>query len=278
MESSDKKQKLEETMAELQDRWGSSAVQRLGNVLRSSIPHISTGFDALDEVLSIGGLPSGRISEIVGVPTSGMSTLALMITAHVQKQAGPAVYFDLDSNFDPEFADRCGLDLESLILIRPKDVFQSLHIMHDLVAEGGISLLVFDAAPPLFSESQVAKALATTLDRIIAPLSQKKCALLFLTSLSTSNLRTGRSPKVDYPVGSIIPYHASVRLHIQHEKWLYKDGDISGYSAQITVAKNKLGPAGRRANLSIQFGRMSKVKTIVAPSENYIPALAGGSL
>jgi DNA-directed RNA polymerase subunit beta len=41
----------------------------------SSVPHISTGFPKLDEALGIGGLPKGKICEIVGLPTSGKTAL-----------------------------------------------------------------------------------------------------------------------------------------------------------------------------------------------------------
>lgn len=279
--SSEKKQKLAETMAELEDRWGSSAVRRLGGALRSSVPHIPTGFPALDNALTIGGLPSGRITEIVGSPTSGVVTLALTLAARAQELSGSAVYVDLGHTFDPQFATQCGLDLNNLVLVRPKDTFQALSILHDFVEGGAIGVLVFDADLAHFGEPLQAKALATTLDRIISPLSQSTCLLLFLTSLRSSGQAESTPVQNGYPNGSIIPHHSAIRLQVRREKWLYKDGDISGYKAQVVVAKNKLGPAEKQVNLTIRFSGRSSFKAVTTTCVENVPvgaANAGASV
>jgi len=270
--SKEKKERLAKTMAELEDRWGSSAVRRLGQTLRSSVPHVPTGFPALDNALAIGGLPSGRITEIVGSPTSGVVTLALTLVARAQLLSGSAIYIDLGQNFDPQFATHCGLDLSNLVLIRPKDAFQALSILHDFISGGVDGALVFDADLAHFGEPQHAKALATTLDRIISPLSQSTCTLLFLTSLSTTRRDESGSVKNGHPNGSIIPHHSAVRLQVRREKWLYKDGDISGYKAQVNVAKNKLGPAGKQVNLTIQFSERNSFEAVTTSCVEIVPA------
>ena len=262
---SDRKEKLEKTMAALEDRWGSTAVQPLGQRLRSPVPHLSTGFPALDKATGIGGLPTGRIIEIMGNGTSGAVTLALTLVARAQSEPGSVIYIDLGDNFDPVFAANCGLDLDQLVLVRPRDASHALSIMHDFVSEGSTGALVFDADHSFFSDTQSTKALAMTLDRTIAPLSQSSCLLLFVTSsyvkVSSPDIQTRNAS----PNGSIIPHHSAVRLQLQREKWLYKDGDISGYKAQVSVVKNKLGPAGKEIKLSIWlYGRSSF--EIVAPA------------
>jgi hypothetical protein len=44
-----------------------------------------------------------------------------------------------------------------------------------------------------------------------------------------------------------------VRLQIVRERWLRRHGDIRGYKARVEVQKNRLGPAGRTATISIEF-------------------------
>jgi recombination protein RecA len=254
---SDDKNKLDTTVAALQDRWGSKAIQRLAQFQSVSVPCISTGFPALDDALTIGGLPGGRICEIVGVPTSGMATIAFRIISQAQVQSGTAIFIDLGQNFDPVYAANCGLDLNQLVLVRPQDAFQALVILQDFIAGGGISVLVFDIDLDLFNEPRLAKSLATTLDRIISPLSRTECVLLFLTSIPPSSAPSA----ADYPRSFILPHYSAVRLFIRRERWLYKQGDIRGYQANVQVAKNKLGPAGKEANLSIQFDETSTTKS-----------------
>ena len=79
-EDDDKKVRLEMTVNAIRSKHGQLAIRHL-RPQRQPIPHISTGFSALDDALGIGGLPRGHIIEIVSVPTSGMATLALKIVA-----------------------------------------------------------------------------------------------------------------------------------------------------------------------------------------------------
>lgn len=245
-----KKQKLEKTISALQARWGAQAVQRLKQMPSKSLPpHLSTGFSALNEALLIGGLPYGRISEIVGAPTSGMATVALRILANAQNEDKVAVFVDPSHTFDPDYAARCGLVLSQLILVRPFDFQQALVILHDFILGAGINVLVFDVPFSLAAETRTAQALARSLDRLIAPLGKTQCVLLFLAALPIHSAST-----LDhYPAYSALPHYASIRLHIQRERWIYQERDIHGYQAQILVIKNKFGPAGRLARISLTF-------------------------
>jgi recombination protein RecA len=246
---SDKKRKLETTIAALQDRWGSKAIGRLPADRTSAFPHVSTGFPTLDETLVIGGLPRGRISEISGIPSSGMATLTLKIIANAQARKSMAVYIDLERGFDPDYAARCGLVLEQLVLVRPHDFPQALAILQDFVLGEGVTMLVFDAPAELLRESQQAQVLAATLGRLIAPLGRTQCVLLFLMSLPANSL----PGPVGKPVNSALAHFATIRLFIRRERWVYRDQDIGGYQAQVLVVKNKLGPAGKQTSIDVNF-------------------------
>ena len=246
----DKKKKLEKTISILQNRWGSQAIQTLNQVQGKSFsPHLPTGFSTLDEAVLIGGLPHGRISEIIGAPTSGMVTVALRTLANAQKEDKVAVFIDPNHTFDPDYAVRCGLILSQLILVRPLDFQQALVILHDFVLGAGINVIVFDLPYRLAAETRSAQALAKTLDKLIAPLGKTNCVLLFLAALPIHP-----ASKMDhYPVHSTLPHYASIRLHIHRERWIYQERDIRGYLAQILIIKNKFGPAGRIARVSLTF-------------------------
>lgn len=246
--TSDKKEKLQMALVGIQRRWGNTAID-LVKRRPPAVPHVSTGFPALDEALGIGGIPRGRISEIVGGPTSGTSTLALKIIAHAQAQKGAAVYVDLEQTFDPDYADRCGVDLRRLILVHPYDGRQALAMLPDFVIHGGLEVLVVDVPSRLQTEPRTLRALSTTLGRLIAPLSKTTCALLFLTLLPP-----GQSPSAaDYPSGATLPHYATVRLFLQRERWSYKRRDVSGYEARVFIAKNKFAAAERTAHIAITF-------------------------
>ena len=240
MADEDRKRRLDKTVADLHNRFGLRAIGRA--VPRPAV--VPTGFAALDDALGIGGLPLGRVTELAGVPTSGMATLALKIVAAAQPAAPMAAYIDLDRTFDPDYAARCAVDLDRLLLIRPYTARQALAMLPDLAVNGGFSILICDASARALAAPDAAEALARALGQIVAPLSRSGSILLFLSALA---------PAEQPSDNSALAHYAAVRLHIRRERWLYHRHDVAGYAAQIVVVKNRLGPAGRRADIAITF-------------------------
>ncbi len=258
----EKTRKLNETIVELQNRFGMQIVSHRSQTKNSGVPHISSTFPALDSALSIGGLPRGRISEIIGIPTSGMVTVALRIMAQAQEGGGTAVYIDPGHIFDPAYGFYLGIELDRMILVRPHDLDQALAILRDFILGGNISILIFDVPYPLLCQPNYVRALGKTLERIIAPLGQSSCILLFLSSLPAlpppqhvldGTQAVGETPPLtSYPTDGALPHFASVRLFIRREFWIYKDRDIRGYQAIVQVLKNKLGPAGQEITIELE--------------------------
>jgi recombination protein RecA len=248
--TSDKKRKLEMTIAAMHKRW--QVQPRARPPVRPSSPAtaaIPTGFPILDEALAIGGIPRGRITEIIGIPTSGMATLALKIMAQAQTEAGTAVYMDLDRTFDPDYAAHCGVALRRLLLVHPRHERQALVVLRDFLQSGDASVLVFDAPFRLLATPALAQAFSSALGRSINALGQGGCALLCLTPLPPQS-----SPSLaSYPRHVTLPHYATVRLLIQKERWLYRQRDIRGYQAQVLVVKNQLATAGQQVSLTITF-------------------------
>lgn len=256
--AADKKRRVEQTVNALRDRWGIEVIGRLKQPAEDRrVAHIPTGFPELDRVLKIGGLPRGRISEIAGVPTSGMATLALRILAQAQRLSPlggrgpdlPAVYLDINQTFDPDYATRCGVDLNRMLLVRPRTISQGLHIGQDFLLSGATPFLILDTPFSRLADPKLAGQLAMTLDRVIAPLSKAMAVLLCLIALPPGSRPTPDS----YPTGLTLPHYATVRLFIRREQWLYQDEDIYGYQVQVLVAKNKLGPAEQQVAVTITF-------------------------
>jgi recombination protein RecA len=240
----EKKEKLELTLSKLQKRWGTGIIGRSRKKQLAEFPAISTSFPQLDQAIGIGGIPRGRISELVGIPTSGIVTLALKIIAQIQKQGGTAVFLDLTRTFDPGYAWRCGVQLSHLTLVLPFSVQQSLSILADFAINGGIDLLILDMPLSLQTEPHNALKLTSTLGRVLSPISRNNCTLLFLTSMLNQTNSTDLKQ-------ANLPHFATLRLLLSKERWLYKKRDVCGYKAQVLIAKNKLHPPGQKVPLEI---------------------------
>jgi recombination protein RecA len=248
--ASRKKQRLDMAVSAIQRRWGPKALRRWGQEARiAQIPHISTGFPNLDKALGIGGVPRSRITEVLGAPTSGMATLTLKVIANAQAQGDIAAYLDLSQTFDPDYAARCGVDLDRLLLARPHTGVEALEILYSLIASRGAGVLVFDSISQLIAESHGPQAISIALRRLAGALAHAPCALIFLTPL-----HFGDADSTDnYPSGFALPHYTAVRLLIEKEQWLRKRRDVRGYQARVTVLKNKLGPSGKSVSIAITF-------------------------
>ena len=221
--------RLADVVATIHDRFGAGALYRLREA--KSAATLSSSFAALDEALG-GGLPRGRLVEIGGTPTSGAATLALKLVAGAQRRGDSALYLDLGQTFDPVYAGRCGVSLDHLLLVHPRNRPQALALLRDLVLSETGSVLVLDFPAPLSGAG--ADALADTLDRLLAPLARANTLLLCL------------NPR---PPGQAAP-QATVRLWLERERWLYRGHDIHGYQARVQILKNKGGRAGQQVSLS----------------------------
>jgi recombination protein RecA len=239
--------KLEMAVTAIHRRFGPNALLR-GRSQRAdeaehSVPHIPTGFSSLDKLLRIGGLPKGKIVELIGQATSGKTTLALKFLTHAQQNDRTVGYIDQARYFDPDYAYRCGLDLSRLIVGTPYDVTEALAMIEALVKDGGLAALVLDTVDFLWADPSSAQHLNASLGRLTVPLAHSGTILVFL-----HDPLAGEMQGLD-----VVRHYASLRLEIAREDWLRRHGDVRGYKARIKILKSRFGPTGGTTAIEIKF-------------------------
>lgn len=240
------RQNLETVVASIQRRWGTKALRRLtrGELLHSP-GYVSTGLPRLDAGLGRGGLMLGTMTEVLGKLTSGATTLALKSIATAQSQELTAVFLDIPRTFDPDYAARCGVDLDRMLLIRPRTLRDAMDILYTVIADrtAGIAVLdLFGCRDPLRAGVEMRK-IATVLKR-------SATALVVLVPYS---LAISEDP---------ISWFASVRLLIQRLEWSTKRGRVNGYTARVRVLKNHFGPSGWEVAVEISLGNKVEVTAL----------------
>lgn len=243
-----RQRRLDAAVSGIHRRYGPGALWRgkpAGAVGGSAVPHMSTGFAALDRALGIGGLPRGTVCELVGPATSGKTTLALKFLAQAQAGGGQVGYIDQALYFDPDYAHRCAVDLSRLVVGTTHDLAEALAATEALARSGGLTALVFDAFDFLWTDPQAAAQLAAVLNRLPSALARSGTVLLVLRESST-----GTSPAL-----SALAHYAAVRLQVVRERWLGHHGDVRGYAARVEVLKNRAapGPLPGAVTISIEF-------------------------
>ena len=82
--------------------------------LASVKTHISTQSLALDRLLNGSGIPCGRVTELIGPPHIGKSTIIDHAFAQVQKMGGVAVLADTEGARDSSYTRNIGVDVSKL--------------------------------------------------------------------------------------------------------------------------------------------------------------------
>lgn len=231
MNNQEKKMRLEAAVDSLRLRFGASAVVQLGD-RREEIAHLSSGFPALDSALGIGGFPRGQISHLSGVPTSGATTIALksLAQASASGMQGAIGYIDMTAAFDADYAARCGIDVDNLVLVTPRTMKQAIQSIVPLLPDAIALVLNLPPDRPTAIASREISQLA-------AQFRQSTCALIIIEQAPSAAI-TGV---------------ASVQLQVQRVRWLRRRGDISGYRTAVTIVRNPHGATGKTVNITIGF-------------------------
>lgn len=236
---------------------------------------ISTGSTLLDYVISNrrdGGIPVGKLTEIQGEEASGKSLLCAHIIANTQKKGGIAVYMDTENATNPDFMQRIGVDLESLIYVQPGTIEKAFETIENVIkalraksADVPVTVMWDSiAATPPQAEIEgdydpnsriglMAKALAKGLRKLTDLIGKEKITLVFTNQLKQKfNVMYG--DPWGTPGGKAIPYHASVRLRLASSTKLKdKDNNVFGIVTNGSTVKTRLGPPHRRCKFEIHF-------------------------
>ena len=122
-------------------------------------PALPTGIAPLDVVLLGGGLPRGRLTEIVGSTGSGKTTIARVLVETTVAAHGWVAYIDAQRTLDARDWVHLG-DAEGMWMIRPHDASRAAWCADVLLRSSAFALVILDGAPVL------SKAAAVRLTRL----------------------------------------------------------------------------------------------------------------
>lgn len=115
---------------------------------------IPTSSLSLDKALG-GGWPMGRMVLLWGNKSSGKSTMCLRAIAEAQKLGKRCLYIDAEKAYDPSWAEKNGVDIDSLLVMRKNSVDDILSATKKLF--GLVDVMVLDSlntvnSPRFFEE------------------------------------------------------------------------------------------------------------------------------
>jgi recombination protein RecA len=152
-----------------------------------------------------------------------------------KKQGGIAAIIDAEHAFDRFYAEKLGVDTQSLLISQPDNGEQALEIADNLIRSGAVDLVVIDSVAALTPKAEIegemgdskmglqARLMSQALRKLTGTINKTGCCCIFINQLREKIGVMFGNPETTTG-GNALKFYASVRLDIRRISQI-KDGD-----------------------------------------------------
>lgn len=239
--------------------------------------YVSSGSSLLDLIISNrknGGFPTGRISVLAGLESSGKSLIAAHALSSTQKKGGVAIYIDNESSCSDEFLKAIGLDLSKLVYIHLEaieDIFSTIEKIIAVIREkhpDTLITIVVDSIAAASSKKELEgnydkeiyggdkpAIISKALRKIVQKIARYKVALIFTNQLRMNINSGGFGDPYKPTSGMALPFYSSMNIRLTKMGKILHGENVVGVKVKAIVNKSKISPPYRSCEFNVYFDR-----------------------
>lgn len=240
----------------------SGAIQLGSDDLFSEVKgYISTGNPMIDYMIGAPGIPSGRLTTIIGEEGAGKSTLALALLRETQRIGGIGILADTENRLWTPRAEGLGLDMHALIRLTPdtlEECMSEIESMIDFLRDNNKTIPVTIAVDSIAGSptkadlagkygdsipASHARLLSFAMRRIHKKISAQRIALVFVNQLR-HKLEFGSfgPPKMVMLGEKTLNYWASLKIMMAQGPLIGEKTDPTGALIRMHVLDSRISP------------------------------------
>lgn len=225
-----------------------------GHIYNEEVETLTTGSTAIDKATGVGGLPFGKITEILGQEASGKTTLALSVISQAQKRSIRCAFIDAEQALDRKRAESLGVDFDKLFISQPDNGEQGLNILDMLVTADVAKVIVVDSVAALTPRAEIegemgdatigilARNMGKICRKIVAPVNKNGIMVIFINQIRSKIGGFGFGPQETTPGGNALKFTASMRIDMRRTGNNKSGEKLLSTNHKVTIKKNKLAP------------------------------------
>lgn len=206
---------------------------------------------AVDRVTKVGGIPRGRITEVLGPESSGKTTLCLHVVESAISAGGSALYVDMEHALEGSHLRNIGI--KHLEISQPDSAESALDIVEMAVKSGAVDVVVVDSVSALVPKAELdgemgdshvglqARLMSQAMRKLTGIVAKSNSVVIFINQIRYKIGVKFGSPETTSG-GNALKFYASLRLDMRRIGTETSGSDAYANKVKVKAIKNKVAP------------------------------------